>query len=410
MKILILCTGNSCRSQMAEGFLKSFDSRLEVYSAGTHPAPHANPNAVAAMKELGIDISLNRPKNVNLFVADAFDFVITVCGGAKEVCPAFTGDVKNRLHIGFDDPADATGTIDEIMQVYRRVRDEIKAGFHAFYHEKIKVSMDQEAEGLKEIVKEKYGKIAAQSKEQNQSSCCGATSCCGDDVDYTIFSEDYTQAQGYNPDADLGLGCGIPTDFAGIKAGDHVLDLGSGAGNDCFVARAIVGETGKVTGLDFTDEMISKAVANNDKLRYTNVEFIRGDIEQMPLPSDQYDVVVSNCVLNLVPDKQKAFAEISRVLKKGGHFCVSDVVIKGNLPAMLKQDAEMYAGCVSGAIQMEAYLGIIENTGFRNVVVHKQKTITIPDSTFLKYLSPVELDEFKNGDSGIFSITLTAYK
>lgn len=409
MKLLILCTGNSCRSQMAEGFLRAFDSRLEVFSAGTHPAPHANPNAVAVMKEIGIDISANKPKNVDLFVDQPFDFVITVCGGAREVCPAFTGDVKRRLHIGFDDPADATGTPDEILTVYRRVRGEILDGFKQFYEEQVKSLIDMESENLKEVVREKYGAIANQSKSQNQTSCCGATSCCGD-VDYTSFSEDYSNSAGYHPDADLGLGCGIPTDFGGIKAGDHLLDLGSGAGNDCFVARAIVGETGKVTGLDFTDEMINKAEVNNQKLGYTNVEFIRGDIEQMPLPSDQYDVVVSNCVLNLVPDKQKAFSEISRVLKRGGHFCVSDVVIKGNLPARLKQDAEMYAGCVSGAIQMEAYLGIIENTGFTNVVVHKQKAITIPDDTLLKYLSPTELDEFKNGGTGIFSITLTAYK
>jgi arsenate reductase (thioredoxin) len=142
MKVLILCTGNSCRSQMAEGFLKSFDSRLEVYSAGTHPAPHANPNAVAAMKEVGVDISQNRPKNVDLFVTDPFDYVITVCGGAKEVCPAFTGNVKNRLHIGFDDPADAVGTTEEVMHVYRRVRDEIKEGFQDFYHERIVPSLD----------------------------------------------------------------------------------------------------------------------------------------------------------------------------------------------------------------------------------------------------------------------------
>ncbi len=410
MRILILCTGNSCRSQMAEGFLKSFDSRLEVFSAGTHPAPHANPNAVEAMKEVGIDISGNKPKSVDIFLTEPFDYVITVCGGAREICPAFIGQVKNRMHIGFDDPADATGTPEEVMQVYRRVRNEIKDGFQSFYLENIKLAMDQEADGLKEMVKEKYGKIAEQSKEQNQSSCCGATSCCGVVVDYTIFSEDYSQSQGYNPDADLGLGCGIPTDYAGIEEGDHVLDLGSGAGNDCFVARAIVGDSGNVTGLDFTDEMIDKAVANNQKLGYTNVEFIKGDIEQMPLPTDQYDVVVSNCVLNLVPDKQKAFAEISRVLKKGGHFCVSDVVIKGNLPAMLKQDAEMYAGCVSGAIQMEVYLEIIGKMGFKNVVVHKQKAITIPDNTLTKYLSSVELDEFKHGGTGIFSITVSGTK
>lgn len=409
MKILILCTGNSCRSQMAEGFLKSFDSRLDVYSAGTHPAPHANPNAVAAMKEIGIDISQNKPKNVNQFVADPFHYVITVCGGAKEVCPAFTGEVKKRLHIGFDDPADAMGTQEEVMAVYRRVRDEIKEGFEAFYLEKIKSAMDQEANQLKAIVKEKYGAIANQSKEQNQSSCCGTTACCGD-LDYTIFSEDYSKSQGYNPEADLGLGCGIPTDFANIKEGHHVLDLGSGAGNDCFVARAIVGDSGKVTGLDFTEEMIEKARTNNKKLGYSNVEFIKGDIEEMPLATEQFDVVVSNCVLNLVPDKQKAFSEISRVLKKGGHFCVSDVVIKGNLPAMLKQDAEMYAGCVSGAIQMEAYHGIIDKLGFSNVTVHKEKVITIPDDILTNYLSEQELTEFKNEGTGIFSVTISAYK
>lgn len=137
MRILILCTGNSCRSQMAEGFLKSFDARIEVYSAGTHPAPQANPYAVAAMKEVGIDISGNKPKGVDVFLADPFDFVITVCGGAQESCPAFTGQVKTRLHIGFDDPADAIGTNEEVMPVYRRVRDEIKAGFSKFFNENI---------------------------------------------------------------------------------------------------------------------------------------------------------------------------------------------------------------------------------------------------------------------------------
>jgi ubiquinone/menaquinone biosynthesis C-methylase UbiE/protein-tyrosine-phosphatase len=394
---------------MAEGFLKSFDSRLEVYSAGTHPASQANPYAVAVMKEVGIDISGNKPKSVDVFLVDPFDYVITVCGGALETCPAFVGEVINRLHIGFDDPADAIGVVEEVIPVYRRVRDEIKAGFHALYADRIKAEMDQKANQLKEIVKEKYGAIANQAKEQNQSSCCGTTSCCGD-VDYTIFSEDYSKSQGYNPDADLGLGCGIPTDFAGIKKGDYVLDLGSGAGNDCFVARALVGDSGKVTGLDFTDEMIEKAITNNKKLGYSNVDFVKGDIESMPLADNTVDVVVSNCVLNLVPDKDKAFSEIFRVLKMGGHFCVSDVVIKGILPVKLKQDAEMYAGCVSGAIQMETYLGIVAKFGFSHVKVHKQKAITIPDEILNNYLSDKELAEFKNGGTGIFSITVSGEK
>lgn len=265
------------------------------------------------------------------------------------------------------------------------------------------------AEDLKLIVKEKYGEIATQSKEYNQSSCCGSTCGCGDST-YTIMSDDYSKLEGYNPDADLGLGCGLPTQYAGINEGDSVLDLGSGAGNDCFVARAIVGEKGKVTGLDFTESMLAKANDNVKKLGYTNVEFVKGDIEEMPLAANTFDVVVSNCVLNLVPDKDKAFSEIMRVLKSGGHFCVSDVVLKGNLPEKLQKDAEMYAGCVSGAIEMDNYLAIISKYGFKRTIVHKQKEIAIPDEILHKYLSNEELKSFKSGETGIFSITVSAYK
>lgn len=407
--MLILCTGNSCRSQMAEGFLKSFDSRLEVYSAGTNPAANANPNAVAAMKEAGMDISGNKPKNVEIFLADPFDYVITVCNNAMETCLYFSGRVKHRLHMGFEDPAEAKGSFEEVMPEYRRVRDEIREGFWKFYLETIKPEADKEAARLKEIVKEKYGNIAKAGDDQKQVSCCGTSSCC-DETTFTIFSEDYAMQPGYNPDADLDLGCGIPTEYAGIKEGDHVLDLGSGAGNDCFVARAMVGEAGQVSGLDFTDEMIGKARMNNNKMGFTNVDFIKGDIEEMPIPDNRYDVIVSNCVLNLVPDKKKAFSEMMRVMKSGGRFCVSDVVIKGNLPNALKEDAVMYAGCVSGALQMENYLGIIETTGFRNITVHKQKPVTIPDETLSKYLGPSEMEEFKQGGTGIFSITVSGTK
>jgi len=263
---------------------------------------------------------------------------------------------------------------------------------------------------IKTIVKEKYGQIALQNAtEPGVTSCCNSsTDCCG--VDYTVFSENYDTLEGYNKDADFGLGCGIPTEFAGIKPGHHVLDLGSGAGNDCFVARAIVGETGKVTGLDFTEEMIAKATLNNQKTGFQNVDFILGDIEEMPLKSDQFDVVISNCVLNLVPDKNKAFAEIYRVLKSGGHFCVSDVVLKGDLPEKLRTDAEMYAGCVSGALQMDEYLEVIHQTGFQNVQMHKQRKIEIPVNILEKYLDSSELNDFLTGETGIFSITVSAEK
>lgn len=264
------------------------------------------------------------------------------------------------------------------------------------------------SEEIKESVREKYSEIALQSKEENAVSCCGIDGDCG--VDYTIFSEDYSKLKGYSEDADLSLGCGIPTEFAQIKEGDTVLDLGSGAGNDCFIARELTGEKGKVIGLDFTETMISKARENADKLGFNNVEFRQGDIENMPIGGSSIDVVVSNCVLNLVPDKKKAFGETFRVLKQGGHFSVSDVVLEGELPEGLKNDAEMYAGCVSGAIQKDDYLKIIHNTGFEGVSVQKEKSIILPDEILKKYLSAEEIEQYKNGEFGIYSITVFGKK
>lgn len=261
---------------------------------------------------------------------------------------------------------------------------------------------------MKDLVKQKYSEIALQDKETNQSSCCGA-SCCSTDV-YNIMSDDYTKMEGYNADADLGLGCGLPTEFAKIKAGDTVIDLGSGAGNDCFIARAVTGEKGRVIGIDFTEAMISKARANVDKLGYNNVEFRQGDIEKMPVTADIADVVVSNCVLNLVPNKSNVFKEIFRVLKKGGHFSISDVVLVGELPEKLKHVAEMYAGCISGAIQREEYLGLIKSTGFSDITVQKEKAIVIPDDILAQYLSSEEITSFKNSNLGIYSITVFAKK
>lgn len=264
-------------------------------------------------------------------------------------------------------------------------------------------------EDIKKVIQEKYGQIAKQTKEQNAPSCCGSVSC-GSIVDYSVFSESYDEQKGYVPDADLGLGCGLPTEYAGIKPGNTVLDLGSGAGNDCFVARALVGEEGYVAGIDFTEAMVEKARENTRKLGYSNVDFILGDIENIPVRFGVVDVVISNCVLNLVPDKQKAFSEIYRVLKQGGHFCISDVVLQGELPGELRDDAAMYAGCVAGALQQDQYLGIIKEAGFINIDVKKAKKIELPDDLLLKYLTTDKLEKFKNGETGIFSITVTAQK
>jgi len=265
------------------------------------------------------------------------------------------------------------------------------------------------SEQLKELVKEKYSQIAEQSKEGNEASCCGATCGCST-IDYTVMADDYSKLEGYVAEADLGLGCGLPTEFALIKNGDTVVDLGSGAGNDAFIARSITGEKGKVIGIDLTDKMIEKARANAQKLNYTNVEFRQGDIENMPLAGNVADVVVSNCVLNLVPNKRRAFAETFRVLKKGGHFSVSDIVLVGDLPEGLQKSAEMYAGCVAGAIQKEEYLEIIKETGFTNITVQKEKRITLPDEILNDYLSGDEINGFKKGTTGIFSVTVYAEK
>ena len=261
---------------------------------------------------------------------------------------------------------------------------------------------------LKDLVKEKYSQIALQDKEINQSSCCGAGGCSTEV--YNIMSDDYTNLEGYNADADLGLGCGLPTQFAKIKKGDTIVDLGSGAGNDCFIARSETGETGRVIGIDFTPAMIEKAKENAARLNFANVEFRQGDIENMPLAGNTADVVVSNCVLNLVPNKDAVMKEIFRVLKPGGHFSISDVVLVGALPDALRKDAEMYAGCVSGAIQKDEYLELIKNNAFENITVQKEKVIVIPDDILKNYLNDAELQSLKSGKAGIFSVTVYAEK
>jgi arsenite methyltransferase len=263
-------------------------------------------------------------------------------------------------------------------------------------------------EQLKQIVKDKYAEIALQDKETNASSCCGATGCSTEV--YNIMADDYTKLDGYNADADLGLGCGLPTQFAKIKKGDTVIDLGSGAGNDCFVARHETGAEGKVIGIDFTEAMIDRARLNAEKYGFNNVEFRYGDIEKMPVTANVADVIVSNCVLNLVPNKKAVFADMFRVLKTGGHFSISDVVLVGTLPEKLQHAAEMYAGCVSGAIQKEEYLGMIKEAGFSNITLQKEKAIIIPDDILANYLTADEIAEYKASNVGIFSITVYAEK
>jgi SAM-dependent methyltransferase len=268
---------------------------------------------------------------------------------------------------------------------------------------------------LHRVVREKYAEIALGGPTTGTTSCCGPSCGCGGDGASAegvpvAMAEDYAALPGYVPEADLGLGCGLPTEHAGITPGDTVLDLGSGAGNDAFVARALVGESGRVIGVDMTPEMVALARRNTEKLGYANVEFRLGEIEALPVDRDAVDVVVSNCVLNLVPEKARAFAETYRVLRPGGHFCVSDIVTRGELPASARRVAELYAGCVSGAVDEAAYLDGLRAAGFEGVRVVKAREIAIPDEALAPYLAPEEIAALRAAGTAVVSVTVVGAK
>jgi len=258
------------------------------------------------------------------------------------------------------------------------------------------------SEDIKKSVRNTYTEIA----NTRATSCCGPCGCKPE----LSFAEDYTTKDGYVADADYALGCGIPTDAVDIRKGETVLDLGSGAGNDAFVARQLVGEEGQVIGLDFTPAMVRKATENAAKLGFSNVRFIRGDIEAIPLPDATADVIVSNCVLNLLPEKTKGFAEMFRVMKPGGRFAVSDIVVEGDLPDNVRHVAELYAGCVSGAIEKAAYLDGLRAAGFEDLAVHKEKEYTLTRELLAEYLDDTDVNAFLASGSRVLSITVGGKK
>jgi len=225
----------------------------------------------------------------------------------------------------------------------------------------------------KEIIKKKYGEIAMAG-----GSCCCSTTCCGNSN-----SADVSKSIGYAekqimsvPDANMGLGCGNPTAFAELKSGDIVLDLGSGAGFDCFLAAQKVGSSGKVIGVDMTPEMLEKAKVNALKYGYPNVEFRFGDIEAIPVEDKSVDAIISNCVINLAPDKEKVFREAFRVLKSGGRMYISDMVLLEELPEDLRNDKDLLAGCVAGALLKEEYLRLLEKVGFSVEILDEDSDIS----------------------------------
>jgi len=268
--------------------------------------------------------------------------------------------------------------------------------------------MTQTNDQLREMVRQKYAEIVSTPT----SGCC--TSACETDEHadekYNMIGDAYDGIDGYVADADLGLSCGVPVEHAGLRPGQTVLDLGSGAGLDVFVARNEVGEKGHVIGVDMTAEMVAKARENAEQSDLDNVEFRLGEIEHLPVLSDSVDVVISNCVLNLVPNKQQAFAEIFRVLKTGGHFCISDIVSSRVLPEWLKDIAEAYAGCVSGAVPKQDYLKLIQEAGFSRVTVATERRIDVPAEMIAKSLTSEQLEEAMGNDLHVMSVTVTAVK
>lgn len=224
----------------------------------------------------------------------------------------------------------------------------------------------------KSRIKAHYSRIAIEGNGPTASSCNNVGNSCNTDL-----CGDYSNIKGYQQQADYGLGCGIPTQFITMAPGQVVLDLGSGAGNDCFVARELVGETGRVIGLDFSEAMVERAKENLNRLGHANMEFILGDIEDIPLPANSIDVVISNCVLNLIPNKDAVLNNIHRVLRPGGHFGISDIVTDGPVPEDWDpiDRAPIFRDCIKGTLPMDIYLQKVTNTGFENVVVHKTHEI-----------------------------------
>lgn len=264
-----------------------------------------------------------------------------------------------------------------------------------------------DAETLKETVRERYGAIA---RSRGQESCCAPrNACCGSAAAPAGFmGESYGELEGYVPEADFGLGCGLPTESAGLAAGQTVVDLGAGAGNDAFIARRVVGASGRVIGVDMTQAMVTQARRNAEKLGYANVEFLLGELEHLPLPDGVADVALSNCVFNLVPDKARAFAEVRRILKPGGHFSISDIVSTAPLLPRLKEVAALYTGCVAGALPLDDYRVLIERAGFENLEVLRERRIDLPAEVLQQHLGAAEIAALHTSGLALLSVTLRA--
>jgi len=247
---------------------------------------------------------------------------------------------------------------------------------------------------IKQRVKEKYGEAALRVVAGAGSSCCGAASTTGGCDPITANLYDETETIGLPKPAVLAsLGCGNPTALAELRAGETVLDLGSGGGIDVLLSARRVGPTGKAYGLDMTDEMLALARDNQRKAGVENVEFLKGDIERIPLPDASVDVIISNCVINLAADKRKVMAEAFRVLKPGGRFAVSDVVVRGELPPAVRRSMEAWVGCVAGALEEQEFKLLLGEQGFEQISIEPTRTYQIDDAVmgaFVRARKPLE--------------------
>jgi len=275
--------------------------------------------------------------------------------------------------------------------------------------------MERKAEDIKKIVKDGYAKVAKQ-----KISCCPSSSCCSP----SNLARNISKTVGYGdedmnvvPDgANLGLGCGNPVAIASLKEGDVVLDLGSGAGFDAFLASPKVGKTGRVIGIDMTPEMVKKARANTRKGNYTNVEFRLGEIEKLPVENSSVDVIISNCVINLSPEKQRVFEEAFRVLKPGGRLMISDLVLVKELPKIIKESVEAYVGCLAGAMMKNDYIFCIKEAGFKDIRIVSQTSYPlesmINNETALAVMEGASISKqnIKNLKNAVVSIRVQALR
>ena len=259
-------------------------------------------------------------------------------------------------------------------------------------------------ENVREIVKQKYGAAALRVTAGESSGCCGASSSCGTDVD-PITSGLYDEAQksGLPQEAVLAsLGCGNPTALAALQAGEVVLDLGSGGGIDVLLSAKRVGPTGKAYGLDMTDEMLALAAANKKKSGIENVEFLKGEIENIPLPDNTVDVIISNCVINLSADKDRVLREAFRVLKPGGRFAVSDVVTRGDVPDEIRNQVLLWVGCIAGALKDSEYVTKLTAAGFEKIEIEPTRVYSVEDARAFLSTEGVDVDALAQQVEGKF--------